>query len=414
MAERAAHLVDHVIPDVPVRQWVLSLPHRLRYRLAWDHDLCRRVTAVFLCAVFRLLRDHARAVGLEQPRGGAIAIIQRFGGALNLNLHIHALVLDGIFARDAAGVVTFHPAQRLTTLDVAEVLSAVEPRIRRLLDGGGRPEDDDGSHAEDGEVDACMDEAPALAGLAAASVQGLVALGHHPGTRLHRREHACASVDRPLGSCHARWQGLDLHAGLVVPAGQRARLERVCRYALRAPVAPERLALTADGQVRLALRQPWANGTTHLLFDPVEFLGRLAVLVPRPRVNLILYYGVLGARAVWRSEVVPRPASVQDPAADDPADDDGLATAPATARHRARGQRWADLMRRTFGFDVLACPRCGGRLCLIALIEEAAVIGRMLRHLGLPTDLPVARPARAPPLLAAAGEAQADDYESAP
>ena len=71
-------------------------------------------------------------------------------------------------------------------------------------------------------------------------------------------------------------------------------------------------------------------------------------------------------------------------------------------------------MRRTFGFDVLACPRCGGRLCLIALIEEAAVIGRMLRHLGLPTDLPVARPARAPPLLAAAGEAQADDYESAP
>ena len=84
-----------VLPDVPVRQWVLSLPHRLRYRLAWDHDLCRRVTAVFLRAVFRLLRDCARAFGLEQPRGGAVAIIQRFGGALNLNVHIHVLVLDG-------------------------------------------------------------------------------------------------------------------------------------------------------------------------------------------------------------------------------------------------------------------------------------------------------------------------------
>ena len=48
MAERAAHLVDHVIPDVPVRQWVLSLPDPLRYRLAWDHDLCRRVSAVFV------------------------------------------------------------------------------------------------------------------------------------------------------------------------------------------------------------------------------------------------------------------------------------------------------------------------------------------------------------------------------
>lgn len=104
------------MPDVPVRQWVLSLPHRLRYRLAWDHDLCRRVAAVFLGAVFRLLSDQGRAAGLEQRRGGAVAVIQRFGGALNLNVHIHALVLDGVFARDAAGVVAFHAARRLTTL----------------------------------------------------------------------------------------------------------------------------------------------------------------------------------------------------------------------------------------------------------------------------------------------------------
>jgi hypothetical protein len=69
-------------------------------------------------------------------------------------------------------------------------------------------------------------------------------------------------------------------------------------------------------------------------------------------------------------------------------------------------------MKRTFGFDVLDCPRCGGRLRLIALIEQATAIGRILRHLGLSTDLPVARPARAPPLLVAAGEAQADQYES--
>jgi len=163
-----------------------------------------------------------------------------------------------------------------------------------------------------------------------------------------------------------------------------------------------------DGQVRLALRQPWGDGTTHVLFDPVEFLGRLAVLVPRPRVNRILYYGVLGARAAWRREVVPGPTSRQDPAAGDPVADASAAAPPDTVRRRARGQRWADLLRRTFEFDVLACPRCGGRLRLVALIEAAAVIGRILRHLGLPTDLPVARPARAPPLLAVAGDAQVD------
>ncbi len=117
-----------------------------------------------------------------------------------------------------------------------------------------------------------------LAGLAATSVQGPVALGRHPGMRLRRLGPLREPVDRPLGPCHARWNGLDLRAGLVVPAGQRERLERVCRYALRPPVTPERLAVTADGQVRLALRQPWADGTTHVVFDPVESLGRLAVL----------------------------------------------------------------------------------------------------------------------------------------
>jgi hypothetical protein len=92
------------------------------------------------------------------------------------------------------------------------------------------------------------------------------------------------------------------------------------------------------------------------------------------------------------------------------------ATAPAgeadpadTARRRARGECWAALMQRTFGFDVLACPRCGGRLRLIALIEEAAVIGRILRHLGVPTEIPAPRPARAPPILAGARDLDAWD-----
>ena len=69
-------------------------------------------------------------------------------------------------------------------------------------------------------------------------------------------------------------------------------------------------------------------------------------------------------------------------------------------------------MARTFGFDVLACPRCGGRLRLIALIEEAAVIGRILRHLGVPTEIPAPRPARAPPLLGVPDAADRDDDPS--
>ena len=80
MAERAAHLVDHVFPAVPVRQWVLSLPPRLRYLLAWDHDLCRAVVGVYVRTVLGFLRDLARQAGVGDGRGGAVAIVQRFGG----------------------------------------------------------------------------------------------------------------------------------------------------------------------------------------------------------------------------------------------------------------------------------------------------------------------------------------------
>ena len=70
MAERAAHLVDHGFPDVPVRQWVLSLPHRLRYQLAWDHDLCRAVVAVSVRAMLGWLRRRAQGEGVADGRGG--------------------------------------------------------------------------------------------------------------------------------------------------------------------------------------------------------------------------------------------------------------------------------------------------------------------------------------------------------
>lgn len=122
----------------------------------------------------------------------------------------------------------------------------------------------------------------------------------------------CAITSRrsELGACHARWQGFDLHAWLLVPAGDLDRLERVCRYTLRPPVTDERLRLGSDGQVVLPLRHPWADGTTSLVFEPTAFLERLAVLVPRPRINLVLYHGVLAPRAAWRAEVVRREAQV--------------------------------------------------------------------------------------------------------
>jgi hypothetical protein len=149
--------------------------------------------------------------------------------------------------------------------------------------------------------------------------------------------------------------------------------------------------------VWITLRHQWADGMTHLRFEPVALLERLAVLIPRPRINLVLYYGILAPRAPWRPAVVASAGSEssETPAGGCVVADEGNESA---GRQRHRGYLWAELMRRTFGMDVLDCPRCGGRLRLLALIEHARVVERILRHLGLPTDRPEPRPLRAPPL----------------
>ena len=77
MAERTTHLMDAVFPPVPVRQWVLTLPHRLRYALAWNHDLCRAVVGVYVRAVLGFLRHSARQAGVVDGRGGAVALLAR-------------------------------------------------------------------------------------------------------------------------------------------------------------------------------------------------------------------------------------------------------------------------------------------------------------------------------------------------
>lgn len=163
-------------------------------------------------------------------------------------------------------------------------------------------------------------------------------------------------------------------------------------------MAIERLHLIEDGRVRLSLRQPWRDGTTELVFTPLELLERLAVLVPRPRINLVLYFGVLGARAAGRAEMTgPGGVAADRERTPEPEPNAPEASAALPECAGGRNRAWATLMQRTFGFEVLACPHCGGRLRLIALIEQRAVIGRVLGHLGLPTELPVPRPARPPP-----------------
>jgi ribosomal protein S27E len=234
MAERAAHLVDDVFPIVPVRQWVLSLPFALRYRLAWDHRLTRKVLEIFWRALDRYQRRRAKKRGHPNARTGAVTVIQRAGGALNLNVHFHMAALDGVFI-EVDGNLVFIKLPAPSTEDVAAIVKSVRKKVLRLL---GRTRISISPDADDGWEDPLAEESPALAAACAASIQQMSAFGPRAGKRTRR---VGEEPDEPAvvtkRKRHARYQGFDLHAGAPTKAHERDRLERMLRYLLRPPIA---------------------------------------------------------------------------------------------------------------------------------------------------------------------------------
>jgi len=97
----------------------------------------------------------------------------------------------------------------------------------------------------------------------------------------------------------AHLDGFDLHAHVWVSAHDRAGAERLCRYILRPPFAQERLRLRRDGRGALELKMAWRDGAREPVFEPLEFLERLAAITPRPDTNLLICHSVLAPRARW-------------------------------------------------------------------------------------------------------------------
>ena len=99
--------------------------------------------------------------------------------------------------------------------------------------------------------------------------------------------------------------GFSLHAGVAARANQRDKLERLCRYITRPAISEKRLSLTNQGKVRYELKTPYRDGTTHVIFEPVDFIAKLAARVPKPRVNLTRFHGVFAPNSKHRARVTP-------------------------------------------------------------------------------------------------------------
>ncbi|MBX3701372.1 MAG: transposase [Dokdonella sp.] len=251
MAESARHLVEDVFGPRPVRQWVLSLPYPLRFLFASKPEAIGPVQGVVQRVIGAWLADEA-GVPRRTAQCGAVTLIQRFGSALNLNVHFHMLWLDGVY-------------------------------------------------------------------------------------------------------------------------------EKLCRYITRPAISEKRLSISAQGRVRYELKTPWRNGTTHVEWDPVDFIAKLAALVPPPRAHLTRFHGVFAPNAALRAQLTPSGRGKR-PATDAAPVEVSANEEPRGPEEQRRAMTWAQRLKRVFSIDVTPCVHCGGAVRIVASIEEPAVVRAILAH----------------------------------
>jgi len=283
MVQTAAHLVEHFIPLVPVRQWVLSLPIPLRVLLAAQPELVTPVLQVVHRVITRFLLGRA-GLKADEADSGAVTLIQRFGSAANLNIHLHCLVLDGVYRCGADGVPVFVQAGAPSDDELHALLHTVIARLMKMLTRHGVLIEEMGqTYLADPNADG--DEASTLRPLQAAAITYRIAFGPRAGQKVLTLRGAMAreGMARELLCCDI--DGFSLHAAVRVDAHDRKRLEQLCRYITRPALADERVQLNDAGQVELKLKTPWRDGTTHLVMCPLEFMQRLAALATEGRLS---------------------------------------------------------------------------------------------------------------------------------
>jgi hypothetical protein len=356
MAELAAHVTDHVLPHLPVRQWVLSVPKRLRPFLHHNPEIAGAVLRIFVRAI-RTTLCRASPGAPSDARLGALAFLHRFGSSLNTHFHYHLVVLDGVFSGTDDEGVRFHASSQLTSAHWLELQRVVQRRVLRYF----RTQD-------------LLDEADA---------NGMLT-----------------------------WRGsggFSIDASVRIEGDDRGGIERLLRYCARPPFALERLYAPAgiaslasnDSRLLYRLPRPAPDGRTELRLTPLELLERLARLIPPPRLHRHRYHGVLAPNAKLRAAVIAigRPdvdASEDEATAPGPALDAARDNGPARAANPAR-IRWAVLLARVYGVLPLLCTGCGCQMKILAFLTDPPVVSSILLHLDLHHLPPLLSPARGPP-----------------
>lgn len=435
MAAQAAHLVDCILPAVPIRQFVLSFPFELSLLAATKPEVLRALARIHAEELARHYKQAAKKSGEGgKLHAGAVTFVQRFGSSLNLHVHLHTCALDGVYVEsDDDDALRFVPAAPPSRAELYVLTERVALRVMTWLRKRGHAKDDD--HASNDTPDRSFAEVLAHVATQRGTLENVK---DDTGESEGPAEPAGPLVDEAVTR-----HGFNMHAGLTISADDDLGRERLCRYGLRPPFSLSRFRVLRDGRISYRVKRSSRRTSRCRIMTPVECIARLCALVPPPRYPLTRFHGVLAPRAKLRPRVVPklpksatracpsatsRPPDRREPRGQagerpPPRDKTGpiipaalpvsattLARSIAgahvpmpnvlSARHLARigggllfaatsNVPWATLLARTFEIDVKACARCGGRLEVRAVVTDHDIARRILD--AIPTA------ARAPP-----------------
>jgi hypothetical protein len=313
------------------------------------------------------------------------------------------LFLDGVYI-DRPDGIRFSWVKAPSSAELTQLTHSIAHRVGRYLERQGLLERDAENSCLAGDA---VDDDP-LNQLLGHAITYRIAVGPQQGRKVYTLQTVPAS-DEPYDTGVGQVAGFSLHAGVAARADERHKLERLCRYIARPAVSEKRLSLTPTGNIRYQLKTPYRDGTTHVIFEPLDFMyrmyglpraqgcagtaiARLAALVPKPRVNLTRFHGVFAPNSKYRALVTKAKRGKGKMATD--------SDEPPTPVERRASMTWAQRLKRVFNIDIETCNECGGVMKIIACIEDPAVIKKILEHLKQNEEVnePNALPeSRAPP-----------------
>lgn len=225
---------------------------------------------------------------------------------MNLNVHFHMLHVQGAWEISDDGTsVRFHSANNPTNEDLLLCVEKIASGTLRILKRMNLVEQDESGH--DVIANNNTDADDPLAGIQAASTQNKIALGLRKGQNVRRliQQLECDYLQtepKLTGPMAVSFMGFSLHAAVSAWSTNKAKLEQLVRYTARPAVSEERLSEANNGDIHYRLKTPWSDGTSHVVFSPLEFLEKLSALVPPPRIGLPARAPPISASKVPRQE----------------------------------------------------------------------------------------------------------------